>query len=432
MSLRLPEFGRTPQPPQRPPARTAFVGELGMNGLHFQGGGVQAAEALLEQVANLSNTPVSRADALKATAVLRARNLIAGVAATLPLERRDRTTREVVPGDWVGVQPNDQVEDTVTFAHTYEDLFFHGASYWRVLTRTSDRMPLTAEHLNFRSVSPMPGLEFSPPSRNVSEDFQWAPDSPILVDGLVARPGEIIRFLSPNPPLLKHAGKAIRTLLVLDAISSEYASNPLPFGYFKDADDADDSMDDEEVKELLNRWEDARRKRKWGYIGSGLELNMLQWPDPQKLQLAEARNHAVLEIARASGLQPEDLATVVEGTSRTYQNAEQRRLDLIDFTLAPYLSSVQDRLSMNDITPRDMHVRYNVAAYAKADFGARMTAYETGIRAGVIMPNEPRGWEGWPDLPDPPPATEAPPPSSLNGNGSQNGNGRRPVGANDG
>lgn len=388
---------RRPEPPPRQ-ARTIWSAEVGADGLRFSGAGLQAADSLLEDLAGLTSARISRRDALQATAVLRARNLIAGVSATLPIELRD-AQRNIDERDWVGVQPNDLIEDTVTYANTYEDLLFEGTSYWRVTRRDAAGYPLQAEHLEHSAVGDGVGSATFP-SRNISQDLRFPPDAPIFIDGVFVPSSEVIRFVSPHPPLLVHAAKAIRTLLLLDRTSSEYAVNPLPFGYFKDSEDAEDTMDDDQVREMLTKWEKARRERMWGYVESGLELNMLQWPTPQQLQLIQARNHAVLEIARATGLQPEDLATVVEGTSRTYQNAEDRRLDLVDFTLMPFLSAVQDRLSMNDITERGLRARYRVGAFARADTKSRMETYKTGIESGVLEPNEARYDEGRPDLPE--------------------------------
>lgn len=423
---------------ERPRSRTVFSGELGLDGLRFSGG-IQGAEALLEDVAGLSSARVSRRDALKAMAVLRARNLIAGVCGTIPVELRN-ARRELDERTWLGVQPDDGIEDTVTYAMTYEDLLFEATSYWKVTRRGADGYPVNGEHLEHRSVST--GVNLSMPSRNISQDLQFAPDDPIFVDGEHTVPGQVIRFVSPNPPLLVHAAKSIRTLLLLDRMASDYASNPLPFGYFQDDPDAEDTLDDNEVKELLAKWERARRDKMWGYVETGMKLNMLEWPDPAKLQLAEARNYAVLDIARATGLDAEDLASVVEGTSRTYTNAEQRRLDLIDFTMSPYLSVVRDRLSMNDVTPRGLFAKHRMAAFARSDTLSRFEAYKIAIECGIMTPEEARRSEDWPDftaeqkrelMPKPPPVLPTPMPvngNGLNGSNRSNGNGQEPVGVN--
>lgn len=419
-------------------SRTVFSGEVGAGGLRF--GGLNAADALLEQIAGFSSERISRRDALKAMAVLRARNLIAGVCATLPIELRNGK-RELDDRNWIGVQPNDKIEDTVTYANTFEDLLFEGKSYWRVTRRGFDGFPLEGEHLNHRAVTE--GSTVLEQSRLISEDLQFTPDAPIYVDGVYDP--RAIRFVSPNPPMLVHAARAIRTILLLDRIASTYADNPLPFGYFTDSAD-EDALEDEEIQAKLNQWERARRDRVWGYVEKGLELNTLDWPTPQQLQLVEARNHAVLDISRAAGLDPEDLSSVVEGTSRTYQNSEQRRLDLIDFTLMPYLSAVQDRLSMNDIVPRGVFAKFRVGAFARADTKSRFEAYKIGLECKFMTIDEVRRMEDWPDLTaaqkrELAEAAKAaiPPqlrPAAQNGNGDKpippsNGNGRSPVGADD-
>ena len=83
---------------ERPTPRTIWSAQVGPDGLSFSGAGLQAADALLEQLAGLTTERISRADALKATAVLRARNLIAGVSATLPIDLRDARRRLVFGG----------------------------------------------------------------------------------------------------------------------------------------------------------------------------------------------------------------------------------------------------------------------------------------------------------------------------------------------
>lgn len=357
---------------------------------------LQAPDVLLEELAGLSGRKVSRATALAVPAVLRARNVIAGVPATLPVELVDRKTREPDERTWLGEDPNPDLEQTVMYAQTFEDLLFHAVSYWRV-TRTSEGFPVEAEHVDHRSVSQHQILGM--PSQVISEDLQFTPGDPIFIDGYpVTNPREIIRFVSPNPPLLVHAAKAIRTALVLSETAERYANDPLPFGYFTDSEDQPDSLEDDEIEEILTDWEVARRKRVWGYISKGLDLQTLKWPTPEELQLADARQTAILELARATGLDPEDMGVSV--TSRTYQNAEERRLNLIDFVLMVFIEAVQDRLSKPDITPRHLRARFRISEFVRADMKSRAEAHKLSVEGGWRRVNEIRRDEGWPDLTD--------------------------------
>lgn len=355
-------------------------------------GSLEAPEDLLVQLAGgMSGAPISRRDALKVPAVLRARNVIASIPATLPrnVHRADRTIddRNTVVND-----PNPRLEDTVHYSLTFEDLLFHGLSYWRV-TRFLERFPVEAHHVDYRAVSQHAILGM--PSEAISEDHQFGPRDPIFIDGLPVPDREVIRFTSPNPPLLVHAARAIRTVLLLQEAANRMASNPMPVGWFTDREDAD-PLEDEEITEALNAWEAARRQRVWGYVPQSLELNMANQPNPREMQLAEIMNNAVLDIARATGLDPEEVGVSV--STRTYQNAEQRRLDLIDFTLMAYLSAVEDRLSKDDVTAHGLTVRHDVDAFARSDFKSRMEAYKTGREAHAITDDEIRRREHRPDL----------------------------------
>src|SRR5690606_6788314 len=130
---------------------------------------------------------------------------------------------------------------------------------------------------------------------------------------------------------------------------------------------------------------------------------------------------------RATGLDPENAGVAIEGSSRTYANAEQRRLDLIDFTLMPYLKAVEDRLSMGDITPRGLRAHFQVNAFTRADFKTRMEGEKIAIDAGIAVHNEARRRLCWPDVEggDESKQQQAPPPNPLMNqppvNGDRNG-----------
>jgi HK97 family phage portal protein len=204
---------------------------------------------------------------------------------------------------------------------------------------------------------------------------------------------QVIRFDSPNPPLLVHAARAIRACLALERAAARYADEPLPLGYFapKEGHRVDESPD--KITALLDKWEMMRSRRVWGFVGQALEAKVLQF-NAEQIQLAEQRQHAVLEIARAAGIDPEDLG--VSTTSRTYQNAEQRRLDLLDFTLAHYMTAVEQRLSMGDILPRGYRAKVNLDGFLRSDTKTRMETYKIGSEVSAYLPDEIRELEDRP------------------------------------
>jgi hypothetical protein len=195
---------------------------------------------------------------------------------------------------------------------------------------------------------------------------------------------------------LIHGGRAIRTCLALDQAASRYAAEPLPLGYFTPKDGVRPNEDDTMITGLLDKWESARARRVWGYVGGAWEAKALQF-NAEQIQLAEQRQHAVLEIARAMGVDPEDLG--VSTTSRTYQNSEQRRQDMIDFTFAPYRAAMEQRLSMRDILPRGYDAKVNLDGFLRSDTLGRMQAYKLGLEVGAYTEDEIRELEDKPPIP---------------------------------
>jgi HK97 family phage major capsid protein len=317
-------------------------------------------------------TKVSRRDALSVPAVLRARNLICATAGGLPV-RVHGPDRETRPSPLLD-QPEVGVPRSVTMTRLYEDLLFDEIAWWRVTARAWDGYPTQVERLD--------------PSGVVVH-----PNGEVFVGGVKTPDRELIRFDSPCPGLLTAGARAIRTCIQLDAAAARYAAEPVPPTYFTPAEGADPS--DEEVQEALDAWAIARSKRATGYVGAALNLNTIGLT-PEQIQLADSRQHAVLEIARATGVDADRLGVPV--TSRTYANLEQDRLELIDFTVGHFVSAVEDRLSMGDVTPRGSYVKVALEGLLRSDALTRMQVYKAGLEVGALAKDEIRGLEDRPEL----------------------------------
>ncbi len=350
---------------------------------------------------------VGRAVALQVPAVLRSRNLICTLA-TLPHQLRSKE-RRIVTGTDAPTTLFDQIHpdlpNVVTYAATYEDLFFEQISWWHVLERNFAGWPTYAEHVE-------------PYAVHVSADGS------VWLNGQRVAEEDMIRFDGPNPALLVHAARAIRTCLVLDQTAANYADEPMPLGYFTPKEGTRPNEDPGVIQGILDKWAAARRNRATGYVPSTLELKVAQF-NAEQIQLKDQRQHAVLEIARAAGVDPEDLG--VSTTSRTYQNAEQRRMDMLDFTHAAYRSAMEQRLSMHDVTPRGYELKVNLDGFLRGDTKARMETYAIGEPLGLYPPERLAELEDIPRVVKPKPVL--PNVSSIGDNAS---NGRATEGAVDG
>jgi phage head maturation protease len=309
---------------------------------------------------------VSRAAAMSVPAVKRGRDLICGTLGTLKLKKHD-ARRRIVPSELLD-QPEADVARSVTMTRVVEDMLFEGRAWLRITEFGADGYPSKVVKLDARSVTVRENARVYVGRDGVTQGqaFEWVPDA------------ELIRIDSPNDALLIAGARAIRAALALDRAAGRYADTGMPLGYFTPNDGMD--PEDGDVEEALDDWEDAIARRAWPYLGAALKANQLQWT-PEQLQLASARDYAVLEISRLMGIDPEEVG--VSTTSRTYANSEQRRLDLIDFTLSAYVTAIEDRLSMQDVTPPGYTVHAEYGGFLRSDTLSRMQTYETGRRVGV-------------------------------------------------
>ena len=325
---------------------------------------------------------VARREAIQVAAVKRSRDLIAGSLGQLPLVvvkpdlNSDRTT-------WLN-QPEGDVARSVTMTRTVEDLLFEGIAWWRVVAFDWRGFPARVERLEPHTVTVMPdGRVRRTLAGHHGVAEQWPQDA------------ELIRFDSPNDPLLVAGARAIRQCLALDTAAQRAADGAPPVDYFELADPSLGGPTQEEIEEFLAAWKTARQTRATGFIPPGLKYQGSGF-DPEKLQLAEQRQHAVLEIARVAGIDPEELG--VSTTTRTYANTWDRRKNFLDFTLGSYRAAIEDRLSMPDVTPRGTTVRFDLDGFLRTDAKSRWEAAEIGIRVGAVTPEEVREGEGRPAI----------------------------------
>lgn len=324
---------------------------------------------------------VARRSAIQVPVVKRGRDLIAGKLGSLPVKLYG-PDNEVVPWSLFD-QPETGIAPMVTFTRTFEDLFFEGTAWWCVVQTGWHTYPVQVIRLD-------PGVDVQRQARAVITKMghhgthtSWDPDF------------DLIRFDSPNDPVLVAAARAIRTCLRLDAAAGRYAEGNQPLDYFTPAEGADPEQP--AVDAALDQWETARRLRTTGYVPRDLAYHTAGW-NPEQLQLADQRQHAKLEVATAMGINPEDVGIAI--TSRTYFNAfDRKQANTVD-TLRGYQRAFEERLSMNDITPRGYTVRLDFTDLLKSDDLTRFQAYKAGLDVGVYADqDEVRAAEGRPPLP---------------------------------
>lgn len=335
----------------------------------------------------LNSMPISRASAIQVPAVKRARDKIAPVIGRMPLGVFDSERVQLV--NPFLAQPERNRPLILTLTDLVEDLLFgdgrteRGIAWWKIVERTWDGYPKYVER-----VAPW----------RVTVDSQ---QGKVWIDGKEQRKvngghPDLIRFDSPTDALLVAGARAIRTALRLDATASQYAEDPQAREYFRMAD-GEEQRGDEEIREQLEKWKQARRRRAVGFVPDWLELEKGDLISPKDLQLVDARQQATLDIARAANIDPEELG--VSTTSRTYANNFDRRKQFVDDTLGVFLSLIEQRLSMGDVTKTGQYVKFNLDAYLRSDTKTRYETYQVGKDGGWLTLEEIREMEDRPTLP---------------------------------
>lgn len=359
-------------------------------------------DQMFAQMMNLSGmVTVGREEALSVPAVQQGLHVIRGEISTLPLVQTNSRNKRVRSRLLEQIDPD--VPNVVTIAQTVQDIILEAGAYWRIIEFDREDWPLHAQHIEFTKVTLQP-----PGDRGTPDPLPGGVDprgATVWIDGDPVPWDQIIYFPSPNPPLRKVAGRVIKRALLLDRAAAMYAEEPRPMGILMPEEPGVVWTDDERA-DITNQWRIARQTRGTAVM-SGVKWVPVDMMSPADLQLADLQKQACLDIANAFGLDPEDFG--ISTTSRTYQNAVDRRQDRINGVLAPYMRAITDRLSMGDVTRRGHRVLFDLDDYMKADPRTRWDVYKTQheLMGDAVVP-EIREREGLPPLDGAQPAPEKP------------------------
>jgi hypothetical protein len=336
--------------------------------------------------------PIGRVEAMQVAAVQRGRNELCSIA-TLPLKLY-RGLDVVQSALFRQYDPD--VPNVVHLAFTVEDLVFEQIAWWRVTGRDFESYPVSVRRIDPGRVSltdPSGKLKGADATRYV-----WVADDNGKTERVPAV--DMIRFDSPNPGVLSANSRAIRIARQLDTLTEMYANNPALREFFTDSDSPDvDTLDEDAIEAFLNEYGALRNVRPYGYIPGELKRADVSTPSPKDLTLVDLQQQVNLAIANGLGVDPEDLG--VSTTSRTYQNAVDRKQDKINRVYGPYMMAITDRLSMGDVTRYGYRAQFDLTDYLKSSPNEQADYWSKLKDMGVTAAPEIRGWAG---LSGPPPA----------------------------
>lgn len=98
----------------------------------------------------------------------------------------------------------------------------------------------------------------------------------------------------------------------------------------------------------------------------------------------EAQQFLTTQVCRLFGV-PAWMLSADMNNSMTYQNILDSRKEFLAYTLQPYISAIENRLSMNDMTTSTNVVRFAVDdTFLRADAITRLTVIEKMLALGLI------------------------------------------------
>ena len=121
---------------------------------------------------------------------------------------------------------------------------------------------------------------------------------------------------------------------------------------------------------------------------------------PKDIELLESRRFQIEDIARFFGV-PSVLINDTSGSTTWGSGIHQIVQGFYKLNLRPYLERLEESIIYRLAAPdrrRDMVAEFDFDALLRADMGARFEAWQKGINAAMVTPNEARGKEGLPPV----------------------------------
>lgn len=279
--------------------------------------------------------PVSRAEAMRVPAIVKGRALIVGTLSRQPLAKFTRGER-VDSDSWM-YRSSSPVPPSTRMLWTLDDLIFYGSSLWAVERGTRGQLTDAA--------------------RVPHEWWEIDDDLQLLVNGKPVDADDVVLIEGPQDGLLEMASDDIRAARAMTRAWASRVDAPVPLTELH-ATDPNNEPTPDEVDDLVDAWEESRRKGGTAYTPAAIELRT-HGSTPTDLFI-EGRNGSRLDFGNFLGLP----ASLLEGSSSTasltYSTQEGKRNELVDYSLSFWANPIEARLSMDDVTPRGTRIAFDL------------------------------------------------------------------------
>ncbi|PTT22618.1 hypothetical protein DBR36_01540 [Microbacterium sp. HMWF026] len=291
---------------------------------------------------------VDRSVAMKVAPIKRARSIIVGALADLPLVAvRDSKPADRQPAWLTSTRTVESVQHRM--AWTIDDLLFSGWSLWAV-NRSED----TGTILDAVRVAP---------SR-----WKFDPETPLGIrvdDTPVTDERSVILFRGFDEGILATGADVIRGARAMDKSWVGRATNPIPAMVLHEVSDGGTRVTPEAAQEYVNQWSKARKSPDGavGFLPSSLQMETYGTVNADLY--VEGRNALRIDVANMTNLPASLLDGSAATASLTYQTAQGNFSQLNEY-LDYWASPIEARLSMDDVTPHGQVIRFDRSSLSLA------------------------------------------------------------------
>ena len=333
--------------------------------------------------------------ALKVDAMWASVHLLASTVANLPVDvfRGSGTSKAPVsPLPAFIVRPSLILEDRQDW--TYQamvSLLLRGNAYGMILGRGPGDLPSAVEWLNPDDVTVEQKSSLRAPTYKIKQDE--VPARELIHLRAFLKPGSAVGL---SPVAYKAETLGI-SLAARDYGAGFYGEGGHPTAIFMNK--GQQQLDPDQVKTIKDRFlAVVRGKREPLVVGSDWAYTPLQ-VSPSEADFVSSMGYSDAQIARMSGPGvAEVLGYQTTGSSLTYTNRVDRSLDLLTYTVDPWITKFNNFWTRS--IPRPQTARINVNALLRADPKTRHEIFQIDRNIGLYSIDELRALEDQPPTPD--------------------------------
>jgi len=311
---------------------------------------------------------VSRHDAMSVPSVARARNLICGTVASIPLEYYKTSTGEVIaPPRWIKQLSKNQ-PSFVTLSWIVDSLLFYGVAYLLVTERyAEDGRPASFEWVaNSR-------ITFTTDLEGIMVTQYYMDMNPVNMNDIVTIQGF-------DEGVLDRGSRTIQAAIDVDRAAALNSAQPQAAGFIKNTG-AD--LPPNEVQGLLAAWKRSRQNNSTAYLTSTLDYQPVSF-SPKDMMYNEAVQNLSTQIARTMNV-PAYYLSADQNTTMTYANVQDERKQFYALSIEPFIQAIQSRMSMDDISTSGHEVKFCVGdTFLKQDPLVEIQVLEKLLSLGLI------------------------------------------------